>query len=201
MKVRLYVEGGPIGVDADGLRSFRTAFKQHFEKLDPGLKALEVVMRGSTDQTIKAYTEAVRQFAAEYTVALLVDSDSAVTANTPALHLRPWLDSAHVPADARRNLFLMVQCMEAWLVTDPEAFKKCFGNRVRLNVLPPNPDIEAVPKRDVFAAIEGAIRQTPAGRYLKVQHGSKLIAALNPDRVSSRSRHARDLYSFLRASI
>ena len=62
MKVRIYVEGGPKGADADGVRAFRNAFKQHFQQLDPELKSLDVISYGSTDQTVKGYAEGVRQF-------------------------------------------------------------------------------------------------------------------------------------------
>jgi hypothetical protein len=40
VRVRLYVEGGPKGADADGARNFRNAFKQHFQQLNQGLKVL-----------------------------------------------------------------------------------------------------------------------------------------------------------------
>jgi hypothetical protein len=122
-------------------------------------------------------------------------------ADTPSKHLEAKLNSANVPLDARANLFLMVQCMEAWLVTDIEALKKCFGPRLRENVLPQNPNIEAVPKRDVLANLAAAVKPTQTGRYHKVEHGAKILAKLNPDRVGNRSRHAKSLYTFLCESL
>ena len=201
MKVRIYVEGGPKGTNADALRRFRSGFKQHLARLDPLLNALEVSPCGSTDETIRDCARAVRENRSDCIVALLVDSDTAVTAESPAKHLEAKLNSANVPQNARENIFLMVQCMEAWLVTDAAALEKCFGSKLRTDALPKNPDIEAVSKRDVFAALDDAVKSTPAERYHKVKHGAKILANLNPDRVGDRSRHAKSLHVFLRSSI
>jgi hypothetical protein len=201
VKVRIYVEGGPRGADADGVRAFRNAFKQHFEKLNEGLRTLEVVAQGSTEQTIKGYAHGVHQHSSDCAVALLVDADASVTADSAAKHLEAKLDSANVPPDARANIFLMVQCMEAWLVTDVAALERCFGSRLRASALPANPDIEAVSKKDVLAALDAAVKTTKTGQYQKVKHGARILAELNPDRVGNRSRHARSLYSFLRSSV
>lgn len=200
MKVRIYVEGGPRGADANGAREIRKAFKQHLERLDPRLKTLEVVASGSTDQTMRNYAEGFRVHSADRSVALLVDSDAPVTAITPAKHLEAKLNSAKVPQDARTNIFLMVQCMEAWLVTDEAVLERCFGNKLRASALPQNLDVEAVSKTRVLEALESAIKPTPTGHYHKVRHGSEILAALNPARVGERSRHARDLHAFLRNS-
>ena len=201
MKVRIYVEGGPKGADADGVRAFRNAFKQHFQQLDPELKSLDVISYGSTDQTVKGYAEGVRQFSESCSVALLVDADAPVTAGTPAMHLQTKLDSAKVPQNARANIFLMVQCMESWLVTDVAAIQNCFGNKLRANALPSHSDIEAVSKKDVLAALDAAIKPTPTGRYQKVKHGARILEKLNPKRVSDRSSHAKSLYEYLLSSV
>ncbi len=154
MNVRLYVEGSPKGMHANGLRLFRNGFKQHLMKLDPRLKAMEVSPCGSTEETIRDYARAVRENRADFVPSLLVDSDTPVNANSPSDHLRTKLDSAKVQRDARENIFLMVQCMESWFVTDPIALKACFGGQFRENALPPSQDIEAVPKKDVLGCFE-----------------------------------------------
>ncbi|MGA2207304.1 MAG: DUF4276 family protein [Terracidiphilus sp.] len=186
---------------ANGLRLFRNSFKQHLVKLDPRLKAMEVSPCGSTEDTIRDYARAVRENKADFVPALLVDSDTPVTVNSPAEHLRIKLDSAKVQRDARTNIFLMVQCMESWFVTDPTALKACFGDQFRENALPPNPDIEAVAKRDVLAALEATVKPTPARHYHKIHHGMKILVELNPDTVAQRSKHARDLHAFLHNSV
>jgi hypothetical protein len=200
VKVRIYVEGGPKGAHADGLRRFRNGFKQHFLKLDPRLNSLEVSPCGSTEDTVRDYGRAVNENEQDCLVALLVDSDESVIAETPAKHLQAKLNSAKIPPNARENVFLMVQCMEAWLVTDVAALEKCFGKKLKATALPTNPNIEAVPKKDVLDALASAVRPTPGGPYHKIEHGAKILAELNPDRVGQRSAHARNLHSFLRTS-
>jgi hypothetical protein len=201
VKVRIYVEGGPRGADADGVRNFRNAFKEHFQQLNQGLKTLEVVALGSTEQTIKGYAQGVGQYSSDCAVALLVDADEPVTASTAARHLEAKLNSLKVPSNARTNIFLMVQCMESWLVTDAVALAECFGRKLRAAVLPQSPDIEAVSKRDVLAALDAAIKPTPTKRYHKVEHGAKILAKLKPSLVGERSRHAKSLHAFLLDSL
>ncbi|MFZ0306289.1 MAG: DUF4276 family protein [Terracidiphilus sp.] len=201
MKIRLYVEGGPQGVDTDGLRRFRSAFKQYFEHFDPQLKSLDVIARGATERTIKNYAEGVRRHAAEGVVALLVDSDTPVTASSPAKHLASKLDGAKVPNDARANVFLMVQCMEAWLITDVAALENCYGAKAREMKLPADPDVEAIPKKDLFAALNSLAKNTPIGRYHKIHHAARILAVLSPELVAKRSKHAQKLHEFLRRSL
>jgi len=201
VRVRIYVEGGPKSAHADGLRRFRNGFKQHLAQLDPRLRTLDVSPCGSTEDTIRDFARAVREHEPDCWIALLVDSDTPVIFDTPAKHLQAKLDSARVPRDARENIFLMVQCMESWLVTDVEALKKCFGNDLRERSLPKNQNIEEVPKKDVLAALEAAVKRTPAGRYHKIQHGAKILTELRPEFVGQRSVHASNLYSFLRHSV
>jgi hypothetical protein len=201
VRVRIYVEGGPKGTHADGLRRFKNGFKQHLARLDPRLNTLDVSPCGSTEETIRDFARALGEQKPDCIVALLVDSDTPVTGDAPAIHLQSKLDSANVSQNARSNIFLMVQCMEAWLVTDGTALEKCFGDKLRAGALPTNPDIEAVSKRDVLAALDAAVKPTPTGRYLKVEHGAKILANLNPKSVGDRSRHAKSLHEFLRSSL
>ena len=201
MKVRLYVEGGPKGTHADGLRRFKNGFKQHLVRLDPLLNSLDVSPCGSTVETIRDYALAVREHKADCIVALLVDADAPVAAPTSAEHIETKLNSAKIPQEARTNVFLMVQCMEAWLVTDVAALEKCFKRKVRADELPLNPNIEAVPVKDVFAALDALAKQTPTRHYHKIRDGAEILAALNPKVVGPRSSHARDLHAFLRKSV
>jgi hypothetical protein len=94
----------------------------------------------------------------------------------------------------------MVQFMEAWLITDAAALEKCFGSKVRTIRFPQNPDIEAVPKRDVLDALDLAAQSMPTGHYHKIRDGIRILAELKPDTVAQRSKHARALHEFLRQS-
>lgn len=201
MKVRLYVEGGPKGVHADGLRRFKNGFKQHLARLDPRLNNLDVSPCGSTIETIRDFARAARECGNDCIVALLVDSDAPVGAESPARHLEGKLNAAQVPQDGRANVFLMVQCMEAWLITDRSALEKCYGRIARGVQLPSNPDIEAVPGKDILAALDKMAASSPTRRYHKIRDAAKILTELDPELVSTRARHARDLYGFLHRSV
>lgn len=197
MKVRLYVEGGPKGVHADGLRQFRNSLKQHLVRLDRRLANLEVSPCGSIDSTIRDFARALSECGGECIVALLVDSDGPVKTGTPAAHLEAKLNSANVPRVGRKNLFLMVQCMEAWFVTDRAALEHCFGIRVLEARLPESRDIEIIPTRDVIAFLNKLARHTPTRGYHKVRDAVRILSKLDPKIVSARSRQARALRAFL----
>ena len=187
MKVRIYVEGGPQAIDANGLRRFRSGFKRHFERVDPRLEAIEVVAPGSTEQTIKRYAQGLKQYSDHSRVALLVDSDSPVTANSPAEHLRAKLDSAKVPQDARTNIFLMVQCMEAWIVADPEALEGFYKSKFfKKERLPKRPNLEQESKADLYAVLEKETKDSQKGQYGKISHAGKLLVLIDPEKVASR---------------
>jgi hypothetical protein len=198
----VYVEGGPKSAHGDGLRRFKNGFKQHLMRLNPRLNALDVSPCGSTVDAMRDYAKAAREEKPDCVLALLVDADAPVTADSPAKHLEAKLNAAKVPQSARKNIFLMTQCMESWLVTDTLALEKCFGPKLEAKSLPQNPDIESVPKKRVIAALAAAVRLTPAGRYHKIHHGARILAELRPASVGARSqRHAKSFYEFLRSCI
>jgi hypothetical protein len=201
VKIRIYVEGGPKGTHADGMRRFKSSFKQHLARLGQHLNSLDVSPCGSTEETIRDYARAVGEHKQDCLLALLVDADAIVTTDTPAKHLEVKLNFAKVPKNARANIFLMVQCMESWLVTDAAALEKCFGPIANKVKFPSNPDVEAVPKMDILAALDSAAKRTPTGHYHKIRDGVKILSELRPDQVGPRSRHARDLHAFLRSSV
>lgn len=197
MKVRLYVEGGAAGADTERARRFRIAMKRHFERLDPRLKTMEIVTSGSTDKAIGDFVKALNNPKNQSHVALLVDADAEVTAPKPALHLSQKLDSGGVPQSARSDVFLMVQCMEAWLVCDGTALEKCFGSQSKSFHFPQHTNIEAVPKKDIFDSLKRAAKATKKRDYHKIEDAARILTELRPDLVAKRSKHARELHEFL----
>ncbi|MFP5237704.1 MAG: DUF4276 family protein [Acidobacteriota bacterium] len=201
MKVRLYVEGGPKGVHADGLRRFKSGFKQHLGRLDPRLSNIEISPCGSTVETIRDFARAARQCGDDCIVALLVDADAPVVKESPARHLADKLSAANIPREHQTNIFLMVQCMEAWLLIDRRALEKCYGRTARDAKLPSTLDIETITARDLVALLDAMAKGTATGKYHKVRDAARILTELNPEIVAQRSRHARELHQFLRQSV
>jgi hypothetical protein len=190
---KVYVEGGGSG------RALRTACRQGFRTLldRAGLKGRisKIDPCGSRAETIKDFCIALRNAAPDEFICLLVDSDGPVSANSS-----PWLLLGNRPPGAKdENAHLMVQCMEAWFLADKEALVRFFGQGFRQNPLPNRTDVENIPKRDIFAALEGATTAcVPKGQYSKGTHAFEVLAMLDPDKVEKASPSARRLFDTLR---
>jgi hypothetical protein len=84
----------------------------------------------------------------------------------------------------------MVQSMESWFLADKEALQAYYGNDFNVNSLPRRPDIEAIPKRDVLAALENATHLTKPGSYHKTRHGFDILGRIDPTKVREASSFA-----------
>ena len=92
----------------------------------------------------------------------------------------------------------MVQAMESWFLSDHAALRSFYGNGFNDGALPNNPDIEDVPKQDALDGLNRATRNTSKRSYNKGKHSFEILAMLDPERVSSASRHADTLIQTLR---
>lgn len=125
-----------------------------------------------------------------------MDAEDAVTA-LPREHLKQrdgWdLSTAH-----EDQIHLMVQTMEAWLLSDPEALAKYYGQGFNANPLPKRTNLEDEPKANLCPALEKATRKTQKGEYKKIAHASDLLAKVDPRKSQARAPHckrlSKDLY-------
>lgn len=201
MRIKLYVEGG--GDDSEALRvACRRGFRILLEnaKLAGGMP--RIVACGSRSEAFKKFCIAARTAAPDEFMFLLVDSEDPVEDNT-----LPWAFLRARQADrweqpvgtTEESAHLMVQCMEAWFLADPEAVQRFFGQGFRRNALPNRMDVEKIPKRDLFTALEGATRGCATkGQYHKGRHSFELLATLDHERVAASSPFARRLFDTLR---
>jgi hypothetical protein len=94
---------------------------------------------------------------------------------------------AHVPAE---QIHLMVQCMEAWIVADPDALSRHYGKRFDRSKLPNRDNLEDEPKPRLYEHLNKATQPTPAGPFLegaaKCRIAPKLLAAVRPEQVALR---------------
>lgn len=190
---KVYVEGGGDG------HALRTACRKGFSTLfeRAGLRGHmpRIVASGSRGQAFKDFCTALRNAAPDEFVCVLVDSEGPVVANAS-----PWVLFENRPAGADDdNAHLMVQCMEAWFLADSGALGHFFGQGFRPNALPDRTDVENIPKRDIFAALEGATSAcVPKGQCRKGAHSFEVLAALDPEKVAGASPYARRLFDTLR---
>ena len=132
------------------------------------------------------------------TVVLLVDSEAAVTADTPNEHLRTrrgdgW-DLAGVSED---HVHMMVQTVETWIVADPDALTAYYGQGFQANALPARRDLEDEGKAAVTRALERATGRTQKGAYHKIRHAGDLLAVIDPATVRQRCGHCERLFAVL----
>ena len=86
--------------------------------------------------------------------------------------------------------------METWLVADREGLRKYFGHRFRPERIAQWPDLEAVPRQDVFNALKRATAEcsTP---YAKGKVSFEVLTRLDAQRVAERCHHAARLLARL----
>ena len=121
---------------------------------------------------------------------LLVDSEGPLAGQGDAarrdhLSQRGWnFDGTPV-----ERVHLMVQSMETWIVADPDAVQRFYGQSFLANALSRRQNLEQEPKADLFRQLEHATRPTQKGRYHKIRHASGLLAVLDPSRIALRCPH------------
>lgn len=194
MSVRIYVEGGGKG----SWNECRRGFAEFFRKVLPSGHMPRVIPCGSREDAFDDFCIALRRHPADLVI-LLVDAESRVaTGAGPWDHLARedrWVKPAVVTDD---QAHLMVEAMEAWLVVDPQALARFYGQGFRASVLPGERDIEQVRKEDLLRALVSATRDTKSkGTYHKARHAFSILAEIDPVLVRVRSKHAERLCLFL----
>lgn len=196
MKVAIYMEGG-------GDRSnTKAALRQGTEAFLVEIKNAcrkrrwdwELVCCGSRGKAYNGFKHECASGDAAI-VALLVDSETPVN-KAAAAHLtaRDGWDFQDVDDDA---IHLMVQTMETWLVADPIALSRYYGQGFQENALPRRQNLEEVSKGDIENALERATEKTQKGEYHKIKHARELLQNIDPETVRRRCPHCERLFKTL----
>jgi hypothetical protein len=96
---------------------------------------------------------------------------------------------------------LMVQAIEAWLIADPDALARYYGQDFPRKAFPKTGDVEAIPKDDLQRRLKQATAKTQKREYAKIRHCADLLGLLNQDRVRQRARHCNQLFICLEAQM
>ena len=197
----IYVEGG--GDSQETRRAIRLGFSRFLDPLCQLARQRRldwnVVACGPRRAAFRAFQIALRRQPDAFNV-LFVDSEAPVV-GPPWDHLGRGPDGWQNPGCSDDHCHLIVQAVEAWLVADPDALARYYGQGFRGNVLPRRKDVEAIPKAELIPALEQATRETSKGRYHKIRHCSKLLERLDPARVRSRASHCDRLFTTLEAKL
>lgn len=198
MSVTIFFEGG--GDKETTQSKCRRGLSIYCAKVNPKFRRLRVVASGGREQTFEKFNIALRNSRVGETVALLVDSEGPVTKSSAAEHLREtdrW-EFANLP---NHHAFLMVQCMESWFMADRQSLAAFYDGGFLLNSLPgSSTSIESIRKQSVHSALKRATSNTRTkGEYQKIDHGSALLAMIDPAKVEDASPHAKRFNDFLRS--
>jgi hypothetical protein len=192
--IHIYLEGGgDTSAQKAQLRQGMSVFLGELKKLarEKGCH-WNLVPCGGRQQTWDAFSNAPES--STRVNILIVDAEEPISherSSCQHLHARDSWAILQYDVD---KVFLMIQCMESWIVSDPEGLKKYYGAGFNENPIPRNPDLESVAKLDVYSALATATRNTQKGVYGKIKHASQILQIIDPEKAKRRSPELRRLF-------
>ncbi len=195
--IAIYMEGGGDS-GASAKAALRQGMDAFLEPLKQAARARswqwKLVCCGSRNETHDRFRNALN-YGDGGVYILLVDAEGPVNQSVRQhLQSRDEWDLSAVRDD---SIHLMVQSMEAWIVADPSALAKYYGQGFRTAALPKRENLEDAPKRDLKHGLQQATKDTSKGRYHKIKHASDLLKRINDSAVTSRCRHCKRLFEVL----
>jgi hypothetical protein len=210
--IAIYAEGGGDTTHQkaelrQGFDGLLKAEKSHAQEKRIGWK---LICCGARQAAYEAFINAVEQFPDTINV-LLVDSEEPIAAlsgdekkdaATGVAHLMRH-DQWKLAKVQPTRIHLMAQCMEAWIVADPEALAAFYGQHFGKNHLPVRQNLEDEPKQNIYAKLNRATsdRNISKGQYGKIKHASQLLKLLDPLKVANRCPRFQLIHAWLHATI
>lgn len=197
-EVVIYFEGGgDIRETQAQLRQGMDAFLRSLRQLaDSKGWRWRLVALGGRSQAFRRWNRAAARDPGVLHI-LLVDSEEEVTL-PPCEHLRHRAGDGWAIAKALQpQVHLMAQCMEAWLVADPDGMAGYYGKNFEHGRLPRRKNLEQEPKQSIYDALERATEKTSKGVYEKIKHASALLALVDPNKARQRCPHCERLFATL----
>jgi len=183
-EIRFYFEGAPVL--KEGFDAFLDEIKHQARE-----KKWQFRLIAAKGRPVDAFETARKAHPSAWNV-LLLDSDKP---DDGRLCEDRGLDKA-----VRDSVFWMVEIMEAWFLADPDALRGFYGQHFQQTAVQCNPDVEQVPKRDVYDKLMAATRNTDH-RYDKTADAPELLRLINPAKVRGRSRNCERMFRSLLARL
>jgi len=203
--IAIYIEGG--GSTTQTLVPFRTGMSAFLKSVvdvvrTKGIK-WRVIPCGGRQEAYDAFVDAIDKEPDVFNV-LLVDSEDPVAFGvSPWDHLKKRKgDEWDKPAgadDARCQM--MVACMEAWFLADPDGLKKHYGDKFDSTKLPAPNLAENRTKAQINDALKNATKKTKAKEYRKIRDGAKLLAKVDVIAVRKQCKWCERLFAELENAI
>ncbi len=223
-EIAIYVEGG--GDTAQQRAELRNGLDRLLDRQKQAARTKrlkwKLVPSGGRDATYKNFVNAIEQAGKETLCILLVDSEDPLPpeetvaveetpektkqrelndAKTRRSHLirRDKWNLSNIPPEV---IHLIVQCMETWIIADPERMATVYGRNFQPDQLPVRLNLEEEPKLNVYMKLAKATKDTTKGEYSeenhsKIKHASKLLENIRADRVAARCPRFATFTSYL----
>ena len=192
----IYMEGGGKGKSSKA--ALRQSMDEFLREIKESARAKawhwRLVPCGSRNEAFKSFRRAYRE-KKDSKVVLLVDSECPVI-GTPRSHVIDR-DNWNLTGISDEFIHLMIQTMESWIVSDPEALSKYYGQRFRPNAIPAGSNLERVNKADIYKALETATMLTVKGSYFKIKHARDLLQLIDPHKVRRKCPSCNRLFKYL----
>ncbi|MDA8387308.1 MAG: DUF4276 family protein [Nitrospiraceae bacterium] len=197
--IAIYVEGGGDNVHqkAELRRGLDMLLKSQKDAARTKKMRWKLVPCGSRGAAYDAFMNSLHSDDAFINV-LLIDSEEGISARitndeTENARIRvahlTQRDGWNLAVVDPKQVHLMVQCMEAWIVSDPEALAQFYGQGFLRNALSSRQNLEDEPKPDIYETLARTTRNTQKGEYGKIKHASKLLERIDPSEVVRRCPH------------
>ncbi len=192
--VKVYVEGATRGKRKN--KSVNIEFRKAFHLLSEKVGVAHVpeyVPCGGRSQTWDLAWDRFLKREQDEIIFLLVDSETRTNfgpkdawkflASQP---LEPWTELDQRNA---RYVFLMVVMMETWLLADPDALARYFGDGFRSNQIPSWPKLEEIEKDSILETLSNATQECRK-RYKKGERSFEALAEADPNVIARKCPHA-----------
>jgi hypothetical protein len=182
-EIRIYFEGD---------NALKPGFRKFLGKIDAEAKSrrCSVKLIDANGTPVQDYRDGIKANPNAWNF-LLLDSEDAITEPLPALCAKKGLGGLSA------SVFWMVHMMESWFLADPELLRRYYGEGFRTNPLAGNPNVEQIPKADVYSKLNAATAGTKKGEYHKTAHAPHLLEGLDPERVKAAAPNCKRMLDVL----
>ncbi len=205
MEIKLYVEGGGKGSHKRATIKLQQGFNAFFAELKESAQSkkisFKIIPAGNTQSTYDDFIFSVKNSPQSFNL-LLVDSDSATDENESAhAFLQKKYKKWKLKTVKDEQCHLMVQIMESWFIADIDALKEFYGHGFSESAIPKNKNVEAIGKDKIESSLKTATAKTQKKEYHKIEHGSKLLEFIKPQKVREAALHCERLFQIISEKI